>query len=312
MLRTLVLIVYLFLTLDLIAQCCSGGVPMASNIGMGELEGRGFQLELSYDQNSLEKLKSGSTNLKEKSRSRITRTALLESGFSFGNGWSVDALMSVVAQERTILIPLERQTRTSGFGDMAMLVKYRVNPMLLVGYGLKLPTGKFDKNNELGLLLNADLQPGSGAWDQLAYMSLRHASSLRPSMTYSLSATARLTGKNRHYLNETAVYEFGNEFVIVMGVSDMVLIKGLIIRPAVNINTRYALRDKFDDIAFPSSGGIFLRVNPQVSVQASQNIQVIANTTIPVFQHVFDTQLAMTNRFNLGFHFTLSNNLLKL
>ena len=82
--------------------CCSGGVPVASNLGLPPSEAGAIQFSLGYDLNVLETLKTGRETLEDDSRSRKTHTGIIELGYAFSNKFSVDAFFSYVRQEREI------------------------------------------------------------------------------------------------------------------------------------------------------------------------------------------------------------------
>jgi len=107
-------------------SCCSGGVPLSSNLGMAPDEANTLQLNLAYDLNVLETLKSGMNTLEDDSRSRKTHSALLQAGYSFTNTFSVDVLFSWVRQERNInQFGSSDFTSTQGLGDAVFLFKQK-------------------------------------------------------------------------------------------------------------------------------------------------------------------------------------------
>jgi len=187
----------LFLLLPIVhstAQtCCSGGVPVASNLGLPSAQAGAIQLSLSYDLNVLETLKTGSETLEDDSRSRKTHSGLLEVGYALSNKFSVDGLFSFVQQEREITQFSNRNVSTTqGIGDAVLLFKYKIfssdNTTIQIGAGPKIPLGSSDKRNEQGLTLNADLQPGSGAWDVISWTQITHILKGSPSRSLHLTA----------------------------------------------------------------------------------------------------------------------------
>ena len=170
---------------------CSGGVPTANNLGLPIAEAKTIQFSLNYDLNALNTLKTGSEKLESATRSRLTHTVMLQTGFSFNERWSVDVFVPWIRQEREIrfLGSVSDFTSTTGLGDVVVLGKYNLlkkeeKGNLAIAVGLKLPTGSSTKVNNNNLQLNADLQPGSGAFDQILILEYQKSLKARPSTTF--------------------------------------------------------------------------------------------------------------------------------
>jgi len=159
--------------------CCSGGVPLSNNLGLPN-EGKGsFTVGLNYDYNNLNTLNAGSNKLDDDSRLRITNSILLNLGYAFTDRFSLEALFTWVNQTRTISqFGNENFSETQGIGDAVFLAKYAIpdllgsQSVLNLGVGTKAPLGKSDLTTAEGFQLTADLQPGSGAWDILGWLSI--------------------------------------------------------------------------------------------------------------------------------------------
>mgnify|MGYP001828233416 FL=1 len=175
---------------------------------------------------------------------------MFETGYTFSDRFSADVFISYVRQERNIDNPgLPSQNQhTNGIGDAVVLLKYNVlNQRGLIwtlGAGPKIPTGASDIR-ENGILLGADLQPGSGAWDGVFWSYLVHRISSRQSMNVSLVTSLRLTGTNENF-RPSQSYQFGNEFQIIGGVSDRVLMGKLLVDPSLSLRFRKSFEDKVD------------------------------------------------------------------
>ena len=108
--------------------CCSGGVPISSNLGLPFGEGQTLQFNLNYDLNNLNTQKTGAKIDGDRSRKRLTHATLLQVSYSLNDRWAIDGLFSYVRQERKLF----RQgqwgdlTFTEGFGDMVLLLKYKL------------------------------------------------------------------------------------------------------------------------------------------------------------------------------------------
>lgn len=276
---------------------------MSGNLGLPISDVGTLQVNLSYDLNNLKTLKQGTTKLDDDYRQRQTHSALLEFGYSVSSKISIDGFFSFVRQERLIQNPgtPENFTFSQGIGDAVVLFKYKLIDGLVVGYGLKAPLGSSNELRKDGVPLGADLQPGSGAWDQLFYSSFSRELKPRPSFSYFGTAIYRLTGKNNNYLGGST-YEFGDELQLIAGVSDRIILGSVLLDPSIKLRFRNVERDQFDANATPGSGGTFLFINPGVSWQITTSIAYQANVELPLYARVNEAQLAPTFRINTGIH----------
>lgn len=292
--------------------CCSGGVPLSNNLGLPN-EGKGsFSLGISYDYNNLNTLNSGSEKLDDSSRKRVTNSVLFNQGYSITDRLSVESLFTWVNQTRTITqFGNENFTETRGLGDAVFLLKYAFpelmgnGTLLNIGIGAKAPLGKSDATRENGILHTADLQPGSGAWDGIGWLSASKKLGFRPSANLTASFTFRLTGKNHNYLDNSATYEFGDVIQSNVGYTDQFLIANTIINPGLVFKYRKSNKDQIDGSEIPNTGGEWVFVRPELSVQISSLIQMDTRLELPIYSYVDGTQLTPTARFTIGVFFTL-------
>ncbi len=287
--------------------CCSGGVPLSNNLGLPN-DGKGASvLGLSYDYNNLNTLKAGTEKLDDNSRLRNTHSILLNYGYSFTDRFSVETLFTWVNQTRTISqFGNENFTETTGIGDAVFLLKYAIpqilgeQSVLSFGAGVKAPLGKSDLKSDEGIQLTADLQPGSGAWDMLGWLSISKPVSFRPSAMLSGSVTYRETGVNSSYLNNTATYEFGNVLQANVGYTDQFLIFNTIINPGLVFKYRKSFDDKIDNSKIPNTGGEWVFVRPEVTFLLSPKLSFNTKVELPLYSNVVGTQLTPTVRFTAG------------
>ncbi len=286
--------------------CCSGGVPLSSNLGLPAGEAKTIQFALTYDLNVLETLKTGRQTLEDDSRSRKTHSGILEIGYSFTDRFSVDGFFSFVRQEREInQFGNTNFSATNGIGDAVLLFKYKVwstpgnQSVFQVGIGPKIPFGSTEKTNEIGLTYNADLQPGSGAWDGVLFTQFTHVLGFRPSMSFSATSTYGMKGKNTNYF-DVQTYQFGNEFQVTLGLSDRVLLGNNIIDPALLFQYRNQAPDQIDAVDLPSTGGNWVFVNPSLTYWATPDVSFNIGISLPVFSNITGTQVTPSYRFTTG------------
>ena len=287
--------------------CCSGGVPLSSNLGLPPGENQTLQLNLNYDLNVLQTLKTGTEELDDDSRTRRTHSVLLQGGYSFSERISVDAMISWVRQERSINQAGNTDfTATEGAGDAVFLFKYKLlataqNQTTLTGaLGVKAPVGASDLRRDDGLTINADLQPGSGAWDGIAWGQVVHVLKWRQSMSLSGTAVYSRKGKNRNYLGSQE-YQFGNETQVSAGVAERLLIGPFIIDPSLTLRFRHVRPDRLTGLNVPSTGGKWLFISPGLSYWFSPRYALDARLELPLFADITGTQVSPTYRLNVGF-----------
>ena len=214
--------------------------------------------------------------------------------------------MSYVKQERNIFqFDQTDYVSTDGFGDAAILAKYRLtNPdnrkfTFTVATGVKMPTGRSDLKRNDGIPLNADLQPGSGSWDALIWANGIYTIQSRPSATISSTFITSLKGKNNNYLG-SETYQFGNEVQLLVSLNDNFPIWNKILNTSVTFRYRKALGDRFNDLSMPNTGGDWIFFIPNLAINISPKLAVNANIELPIYSNVEGIQLSPTYRIQIG------------
>lgn len=301
------LIFFLFLSSMSFGQCCSGGVPLSSAVGLPPAAVGTLQLNINYNWNHLSRLKSGAVLLYDKLRQRNTHAQIVASGYRFSPAISVDFFGAFVRQERTINASngIKNFVFTQGIGDIVLLPKYHLSESFILGLGIKLPTGSSNFSDLNGIALPADLQPGSGAVDWIPYAYYHTTFNPRPSLQLASKLTYRFTGKNRQYFNTDNSYQFGNELQWQITLSDQLVVQHTLVDPSVGFRLRWAGRDFFNTQAFPSSGGNFVFVSIGFSVQLLPGFKWQWNATFPLYSFVNETQLISNFSLTTGIQWRL-------
>lgn len=256
-------------------------------------------------------MKEGAVVVKDHSRKRSTFSLLFKASYSFTDRFFAEGLFSWVQQVRKIgqTSGFEDWDRTRGFGDAVILINYNYLALgrlkFTAGLGPKLPTGASDLRDDRGLTLNADLQPGSGAWDGVFLHRFQATDKLRPSRSYVVNFTYRLTGINSNYLG-TARYRFGNEKQVLAGVVDQFLIGSTLISFGLNARYRSAAMDTFNGEILPNTGGAWLFAVPLVGWHLSSDAVLSVIGEFPLYADVDGTQLSPTFRINGGIYYAFS------
>jgi len=306
---TISLILFL-LTSNLSSQtCCSGGVPVSSNLGLEQGDQGTLQLSATVDFNILKSLFAGSEKLTDDLRTRTTQSYIIRGAYSFSSRWQVESFVPFVRQTRSIIgnNATEDFESSLGIGDPVILVTYTLidkTQKLRVGLGPQIPLGSYNQRNNRGLLMVEDLQPGSGAWDLILFSNFQATLTRRPSTSFYLNGILSLPGTNNDSRGGLQSYQFGNELQAIAGLSDQFLWFNQIFQPGIAIRYRHAARDKVDNIPNSGTGGRFTFLRLSNALQFSKNsISILLE--LPISRHVNETQLAPTFSFNIGWSYKI-------
>lgn len=242
--------------------------------------------------------------LNDKSRERNTHSALFRTTHAIDERWSFTALFSWVKQEEVIK-PLTGKTHitsTTGISDIIALTQYKLvsktNANLIFAAGAKFPVGSTNHSDpETGLTLNPDLQPGTGAWDAILGARYLYSGILRPTSVFSVHTIYRLTFADNRYEGRQ-VYEFGNEWQVLIGFGDSFFNQWL--SPSLTIRYRQTQPDKADHIPRINTGGHWLHLVPELKVNFSANTSGILSGEIPFYRNLSGFQLTTTYRINVA------------
>jgi len=309
----LIMLSFVSSTTLLSQTCCSGGIPLSNSIGLPTASKGSFQFSLNYDYNYLNTLKSGNNKLDDQARLRTTQSVLFNIGYSITENLSVETLLTYVNQKREInQFENSNIDETFGIGDGVLLFKYNFNSLfkknnlLRIGLGTKMPIGATDKKSKNGILLNADLQPGSGAWDAIFWSSYSQNYSFRPSATFYATTVYRLTGTNNKYLNNSTTYRFGPEFQALINYTDQFFLFKTLINPGLSIKYRSAKKDEIGGVLLDNTGGNWVMAIPNIGIQITQKLFFITKFEFPLYSYVDGTQLTPTFRITTGLFLTLT------
>jgi hypothetical protein len=292
--------------------CCSAGTPLLSSLELPSTSAGTLQLALTYEYNTLRDVLSGSSTLNDDSRRRTTHSLLLETSYGFTSFLTASVLLTVVQQERSIRSSFdggESFLQTRGVGDAIVLLKYdliRANIInqldVSIGAGAKIPLGRSNLTTD-GILLPADMQPGTGAWDGIlwGYVSQGFVPTLP--LNVFASASYRYTGSNARYGSNQEGYTFANELVANLGVgfrTDTELDFSLVIR------FRQTTSDRFAGSDIPNTGGRWLSAVPGINIKVLDNLAVRASGQIPVYRNLDGTQLTTSYTASVTVFYNLS------
>lgn len=198
--------------------------------------------------------------------------------------------------------------RTRGLGDALVLFKYALIPLTIpsqqevtIGVGGKIPFGASTLTSR-GILIPADMQPGTGAWDGILWAHASQGFIPRAPLTLFVTASHRLTGTNERYVVDEQGYKFGNEMFLSVGAgyrTDDKMDYSLVFR------YRRAGPDVFGDFEIPNTGGVWLSLLPGLNVDIVGGLTAHASVLIPLYRNLNGTQLTTTSTATISLFYTI-------
>jgi hypothetical protein len=289
--------------------CCSAGTPMLGSLETSTTIRNNLQLNLTYNYNTLQSVFEGSENINDNNRERITNSLLLETNYGLTDNLTITGLFSFINQRRIVSssIGSENILSSSGIGDMLVLFKYAIisqtfiyQRQLAIGFGPKFPTGASDVTQN-GILLPADMQPGSGSWDYVFWSYYSEGFMPDVPLNIFFSASYKLNTSNDRFANSEAGYKFGNEFVSSIGAgyrTDMLFDYSL------SLLFRTTAIDQFDNVGVPNIGGIWLYAVPGLNINLTDNFIARFSGQIPIYRNLEGTQLTTTFTLLVSFFYS--------
>ena len=174
---------------------------------------------------------------------------------------------------------------------------------MIIGIGSKLPLGSSTKTDDQGITYNADLQPGSNAFDLLYFTQYGFQANFRPSFSINSRLIYRATGTNNSYFGDTT-YKFGNELQAFLNFSDQFVLNKTLINPSLSLKYRHAALDEIGGSELNNTGGDWWFIIPNLSVALNATLGLFARAEIPIYSNVYGTQLTPTYRISTGILFT--------
>ena len=301
--------------------CCSGGTPLAGNIGLRPLQAKSIFIDLTYDYNTQRSLLTGSEVLDDDRRERNTNAILARASYAITDNFALSGIISWINEEERVkaLNGGINRFAATGVGDAIAMVQYQPltwqDKSWVMGFGVKFPLGSTNiTDEETGLLLNPDLQPGSGSWDWIIGTQFQQQHFLKENLTLIASLTARFNSEADRFGGQQT-YQFGREFRANLGVRDRLLIGKALIDPSLILLYRRTEMDQIQGIAVPNTGGNWIHVLPGLNWQINPVFSLGGSMEIPIHRNLTGTQLTTTNRFTLSIAYSFNgqeskNNLL--
>ncbi len=294
-------------------SCCSGGTPLASNLGVRPIDAKSLHIQLTYDYNTQKDQISGTERLKDRNRERNTHSWLLQLKYGINSRSSLIGLFSYLVQEEINTTPGNpRQfVDAQGFGDFIGMYQYllldKPDFQMLGALGLKIPVGPTEiRNPQTNIVLPSDMQPSSASWDGVGAIQLIKTKFIRPTMALNFGTTYRLTTPAKRF-NNTLKYKFGNELQITAGISDQFLIVNWIVNPTLMFRYRRTAEDLQSrindidvvDVPVVNTGGQWIYLVPSFQIEFTPRWSWSAYAELPVYRNL-EGVIQLTTTFKLG------------
>lgn len=291
----LALSVIAILSGKMMAQTCScAGAPLVSSQSFVSVDRGNFVFGLTYEYHDISDLYNGTQELENITQKRTSNTALFEVHYGISPRFTFTSTFTFIEKNRTTGLQNPGNTEslsTSGLGDGLAMLKYHVlnqdlwNPyQISIGLGSKIPFARTDLKVN-GLALNADMQPGTGAWDGVGWLYTSRVLR-RYNMNIYTNSSYRYTGSNERF-NASDKYKFGNEWVSLVGVAG-----SLIDRFSYNVLLKYRFTtpDELNGNPMPSTGGEWIYLKPGLGIQLTDRLNLQLNGEVPLYQDLRGTQ----------------------
>jgi len=278
------------------AQTCScAGAPLISSQSISSAAKGNLLVGLTYQYNEISELYSGTSKLDNRSVVRNTQSTLVEVNYGLTNRLTLSGTATFVQKFRKTGLQNpgnEESLTTRGIGDGLFMLKYvlhrntmREQYQLALGGGVKVPFGR-NSLTQNGLALNADMQPGTGAWDWVGWSYF--SKTFAPATTINLFwyNSYRLTGEDERF-GSGDNYEFGNELVSTAGVTNSITDR---LSYIMMVRYRSTSSDELNGAKLPNTGGQWVSLRPALTFKLNSQITVRAAGQLPVYQHLNGTQ----------------------
>ena len=256
----------------------------------------GLRLNLRYEYTDQDQLRSGADKVEpggvpgtHDELRTLNRNMQVGVDYAINPAWAISVQVPVVQRDHRHVhndVPPEYEAWSlTGLGDLRLSGRYQTalgnHATAGVQFGLKLPTGKFDETNDLGLLAERSLQPGSGTTDALlgAY-SYHHLE--------GAATTLLVQGLWQRPLAERDDYQSGQQVTLDVGLR-YALTRDL--NAQLQLNLLWKDRDQGLNAEPDDSGGRSMFLSPGASYAMTTHMRLYGFVQLPLYQYVNGTQL---------------------
>ena len=231
------------------------------------------------------------------------RNLVFAYGHNFGNGFGVTVSAAAGQREHFHIhhhhgAIINDSWKFTELNDVRVIGRYQLlsvaNPLKPasagITFGVKLPTGKYDVDNEKGALAERSMQPGTGTTDLIL------GGYYHQKLT-EIGASWFAQAQYQHALNTRENYRPGAQLGLDLGVRKS-LAGGFGVQAQLNYVHKGA--DSGSEAEPESSGGRFLYASPGVSYALPHAMQLYAFYQVPLHRHVRGVQLTANRALVIG------------
>lgn len=273
--------------------CCSGGAPLAGSLGLQDLAKGDVLIAVSFRHNHLTDLMIEREVLDDKRITRTVQSLVISGQYAVTNRLTLSLILPWLRQ-REALTGTNEQAIADGPGDGTLMVQYQFlskkDWTAIGGLGTKAPTGITSIVNNLGILLNPNIQPGTGAWEGLGALYLRRGKFLRPTMSVEMIGSYRLMGTGDRF-GRLQRYRFGDERQVYLGISDQYFMKKFLMDVSLGFRFRQTQTDLVNEVPVPNTGGNWLYFSPGINIYITPSITWGTGMNYPLYRSLTGTQL---------------------
>jgi hypothetical protein len=284
--------------------CSCAGPPLLSTIEFHSTPKGTWKFGLTHEYNSQAKLITGNEILDDDTRTRSTRTLLVEISRGLTGRLSFTSVLSLVQKSRVIRVSVIGQDKllTRGLGDGIFLMKYSIIPwdvftgrQLEFGLGLKAPLGSssLDLND---IRVATDMQPGTGSWDGIFWGNFVHRMSRDSDASLNVNASYNLTGEGDFG------YEFGDDFTANLGILYNADNKA-ILSGGIRFRKTWADRQNAS-FEVPNTGGRWLFLAAGLSADFKNHFTWRLSGQLPIYHNLEGTQLSTSYVYSMSIFYT--------
>jgi len=297
--------------------CCSAGAPINTALDIGTADSKTLSVQLAYEYKSINRLVSEDEILRNDPRSRSGQNVGLKADYVFDDRWAVTGLLPIVQQRRST----QSTTQESiGLGDATVLLQYaplrsdRLDIML--GAGIKLPTGTTDHQDASSIFLSPDMQSGSGSVDYILRFGLASQQLVHPSLSSNFSVSYKHNGENDGFASTANFpgrrFSFGDEWIARIGFAYQLVTASAFWVPDVALQYRRSEANTEQTTAAPNSGGQWLSIPLGFSYVPNDKISIRSSVELPFYQDLEGLQITtdLTVGFQIKYNFSLSNSII--
>lgn len=196
---------------------------------------------------------------------------------------------------------------SSGIGDLSFNAAYHIilpkpdlkfRHRLIIGLGLKAPTGNYFVYNDKGERNDFEIQHGTGSWDQFSYLNyvfICNKFGINLNLNYKINGTnnyhERLANSQNHFIN----------------VFYKVQIKNIIIFPSIQANYEYTKGLYFKNKLNQSRKMNNMLMGPGFDIFYKQ-ISINLSFQRSVYEELKEGYLKNAGRFNIGINYLFGKN----